>query len=270
VLAGALFTITCCNSKEEVLYYRKVDDPSDSLKIAIVGMDSPPTKFKCIEYVKQISNEILDNKPETELICFPNIMTPFFEKPEYYMTRIGDTIPGQITDSIAQICSNRNVTIYFELYENRNDTYFITGVIIDTAGVIIGVQRNNTVSNDWALIGFGYEQNSNVIEMNSFKIGLCTNSWNDWLISQYLIEDIDILIYASDDVNSSLSRRLDCWIICPDDSYIAYAPPERQMFVYDPLGDYYSFLVGELEYPHAGFYGTYTIYKGNISVQPYL
>lgn len=232
LLLGTLLCITGCEKDylvinafeaEGTTIDFKIENPTDSIKVAVVSMRCEKDKQMNQRKIIEIIESVMANQPKTELICFGEAITAWYAEPEAYIWSIAETIPGPTTSLIADLCQKHQIYISFGLPQTHCGKLYNSMVFIDPDGLIKAIHKKNTLTPEDEEAGYSAEQNARIVELKSFRFGfmICADVNGLWLTEYYLKNEIDVLLSAfasaieAPDFNI-ISRRMNAWQIFPN------------------------------------------------------
>lgn len=111
--------------------------------VAITPDKSPVvSRQKMVDFISKIKEE----QPNVSVIFFGETILGWYELGnKNYHSEVAESIPGIITDSIAELAKENNIFISFGMVEKTDEKIYNSQVLIDDKGQIINVQRKKNV-----------------------------------------------------------------------------------------------------------------------------
>jgi predicted amidohydrolase len=202
------------------------DDSSakNRLKAVAACINISSEKADNISNIESTIKKIMNEKPDTQLIVFGELITGWYYKsddPKAYQEKIAESIPGVTTNSIGILSNSYNIYIAFGMTELSNNNLYNSLVLLNPDGNIEKVHRKIFLADVDILSGFTAGNDITIVNINGIKIGMliCKEVRDDDLIDKYLNEKIDILIHSNSFVGNYdydvdfVAKRFNCWVI---------------------------------------------------------
>jgi predicted amidohydrolase len=249
----ALLATACIEYDETNLYFENgglpieyiVTNPTDSLKVAVVCMQCSPSPQGNLNKVNTIIDSALTEAPDIEYFCFgEGVLNKYFGT-HYLEEDYSITIPDTLTDSLGSVCQHYQIYLSIGIIIRNGDYLNNAMVTFDPNGEIISIHKKNSLSYDEISEGYVGIKKHTILYINNFKIGVSIedDTYSEWMMQQYIDEDIDILIspfseYYGGGTITRVSRQIDAWQLVPNryGEEITYGY-EGVIFISDPMGN---------------------------------
>lgn len=168
-----------------------------SLKAVVVSLPTHPDKKENMDNIKTVIERALADDIDLKLIVFGEAILGTYNGGDKYAKGIAETIPGPLTNMLADFTMHYNIHIAAGLIELKDGKLFNSLVVVGPDGKVSGVHRKTLLHPIDEANGITKaDQNYQVVEVDGFRFGLAIgDEINDKkLFEQYKIESLDGLI----------------------------------------------------------------------------
>ena len=231
----SIITPSC--QKEDWLDYSPIDmysahmeiddgDAPSFLNVAAVSLQSHKTdKQITIERMRTMIETIQLERPNVEVIIFPEIIMEWYSTndDEIYQRKMAETIPGNSTNTMANMASNYNLTLLFGLTEidTVSNKIYNSQVLIRPNKELVKYRKRNLNSIDLKN-GMSAGLNSLIV----VKIGpancamfICSDMQNASITQELGDSDVDVILQSTTsttDLNTQVSyvgMQMNKWLV---------------------------------------------------------
>jgi predicted amidohydrolase len=206
-----------------------------------VGLEPSDNLRRLVEMVRRAKAE----HPDIRLVHFGEVALGWFSKgkdTQAYYERIAETVPGEATETLAEVARELGVYISFGLVERHDHGLSNTQVVIEPNGEILATHRKVNLRLKFLVSGERRVQVFSIdgvrctmmicYDMQGFLFGRMVHRAHPEVIL-YSLADDERSWFAS----QHTATRFDAWIVCSN----RYGAEPRytwpgQIFVSDPLG----------------------------------
>lgn len=204
----------------------KYDDSQATkfLNVATVSMKFSRSREENIVNMKSTIFKIMQERPETELILFPETATGWYiddNDPVNYQKSISDTIPGTTTDILSQIADSLNVNIITGITERDNGKMYNSQVLISNEGRLLSKHRKYNLTPEDEKSGFSKGTASvDIVSINTIPTAMiiCADV-SSYRLTNYITDKKAKIIFHSMASNvdeffvDPVSRQFNAWVV---------------------------------------------------------
>jgi len=223
---------------------------SKHLAVASVCLQCTEEKQENLLKMQEMISEIMNEKPETELIVFGETTLGWYYNPddENYQYSIAETIPGAATDSIGFMAIQNGIYIVFGLGELDNGNLYNSQVLINPDGQIEAIHRKHRLLDEDKESGFvnypNTSDNVTVVDIKGIKAGMiiCADVSSYWLTEQLVARNVELIIHSLASFESefeidAVARQFNAWTVFANrygrENDVFY---EGNCYIADPAG----------------------------------